>query len=367
MKPELKLAQTLSEEEEFLPLPSMSIEELSELLKSAGAKEKKSASESETNQTASSLIKRDMEKDEKLPPQELLKKAEAWGREIARKEKVAAAPAVSAALAGLGNAAKTVGGKAHSAIKALGSRVSNIKDPIIKNTAIGSIIGGTGGAVSGLLDPKEDPVTGEKQRLRSAFRRGVAGTASGALSGALLGSFGKTSSVQKLAAVMEKQALGMAGIGSMAKNFVAGMKPAAEKAMGAIKPMAQNMMAKAAPTAVKHLGGRSMGQVAGMGAAGGAALGAAKGLVAPGRDPATGQPKSRLGAMAGGAVKGGLVGGALGAGAKAAVPHLQKAYKSITPGLHQAARTGANFVAQEKTAITPTFKSGITQAIPQRR
>jgi hypothetical protein len=469
MTPEMKLAWTLSEEKELLPLRSMSVEELAELIKSAGTKEKKSASEPETNQAASSLIKRDMEKDEKLPPQELLKKAEAWGRELAHKEKVAVsfnqvneatkipgriARAYESLKGPVSSAARAVGSKLHGGVKSIGTGISKIQDPILKGTAIGAVTGGAGGAVSGLLDPKEDPITGEKQRLRSAMRRGLSGAAGGAATGALFGSIGKTSaahpalthglaaagaglvggavghrmgkkkglksglqtgaaigsatgredfkkwlkdapegqtssidhpttkrpmvhfrknstkpggyefalpksaSVQKLAAAMEKQALlgtTMAGVGTMAKNFVAGMKPAAEKAMGAIKPMAQNLMAKAkpmaqgamakaAPMAVQHLGGRTMGQVAGMGAAGGAALGAAKGLVAPGRDPATGQPKSRLGAMARGAAGGAMVGGALGAGAKAAVPHLQNAYKAVTPGLSHAPQMAAKAV-----------------------
>lgn len=268
----------------------------------------------------------------------------------------------------VGSAAKAVGSKAHGAVKALGNKVNRINDPIAKGTAVGALIGGSGGVVSGLLDPKEDPLTGEKQRLRSAFRRGVSGAAGGAVSGALMGSFGKTSSVQKLAAALEKQALGlnMGGIGSMAKNFVGQMKPVAQKAMGAVKPMAQNAMAKAAPMATKALGGKSMGQAAGMGAAVGAGLGAAKGLVAPGTN-AQGQQNSRLGAMARGAAGGAALGAGAGAAAKAALPHMQKAYKSVTPGLHAPARTGANFVAQEHTAITPAFKPGVTQAIPRLR
>jgi len=512
MKPEMKLAWTLSEDEEITPLRSMSVEELEGLLKQAWSfpddnaaqkLHKRSSSELETNEAASSLIKRDMEKNEKPSPQELLKKAEAWGREIARMEKQALAVtpeghafdaerakhrkeyftnraahlqehnalghidsktgknpakilrvlrfmfgegdprgaarhysyvekkhregknawnpmggeltplseekgakpgflgtygkiekkkeatsfhqvneaskipgrvmrAYDRVKGPIGAAAKAVGSKAHGAVKAVGSGISKIQDPILRGTAIGAATGGAGGAVSGFLDPKEDPVTGEKQRMKTMMRRGLSGAAGGAATGALFGSIGKTSSVsvQKLAAAMEKRAAlgtGMAGIGSMAKNFVGQMKPIAQKAMGAAKPMMQNAMAKAAPMATKALGGKTMGQAAGMGAAGGAALGAAKGLVAPGRDPATGQPKSRIGAMARGAAGGAMVGGALGAGAKAALPSMQKAYKSATPGLHAPARTGANFAAQEHTAITPGFKSGVTQPIPQRR
>lgn len=234
----------------------------------------------------------------------------------------------------VGELAKKVGKGAHGAVSSAATHLGNIKDPIGRGAAIGAATGGVGGAVQGFLDPKENPVTGEKQRLRTAFRKGLAGAAAGAPTGALFGAMSKAASVQKLEAALEKRALGMAGIGSMAKNFVGSMKPVAEKAMGAVKPMAQKAMGAAQNFAAArpklqqgllsaggalHSAGQGIGANlatrAGVGAAAGGALGAAKGLVAPGRD-AQGQQKSRLGAMARGAAGG----AALGAGAGAVAP-----------------------------------------------
>src|SRR6267154_1352611 len=398
MKPEMKLAWTLSEDEEITPLRSMSVEELEGLLKQAWSfpddnaaqkLHKRSSSELETNEAASSLIKRDMEKNEKPSPQELLKKAEAWGREIARMEKQALAV--------------TPEGHAFDAERAKHRKeyFTNRAAHLQEHNALGHIDSKTGKNPAKILrvlrfmfgegdlrgaarhysyvEKKHregknawNPMGGELTPLseEKGAKPGFLGTYGKIEKKKEATSFHQVNEASKIAAAMEKRAAlgtGMAGIGSMAKNFVGQMKPIAQKAMGAAKPMMQNAMAKAAPMATKALGGKTMGQAAGMGAAGGAALGAAKGLVAPGRDPATGQPKSRIGAMARGAAGGAMVGGALGAGAKAALPSMQKAYKSATPGLHAPARTRANFAAQEHTAITPGFKSGVTQPIPQRR
>lgn len=360
MKPELKMAQMLSSDETETKLASMSVAKLMTLLKG-------SKSSTETNEAPETKIQHAVERDEKLSPQDKMKKAgiedvgdvdllqmaDEVGRELAHKEKIAisfnkvnegsklvsrAVRLYDRAKGPVGNAAKAVGGKAYEGVKALGHNIGKIQDPILKGTAIGAATGGAGGAVSGLLDPKEDPYTGEKQRMKSMVRRGLSGAAGGAATGALFGSIGKTSSVsvQKLASALEKRALGMAGIGSMAKNFVGSMKPVAEKAMAAVKPMAQNAMAKAAPMATKALGGKSMGQVAGMGAAAGGALGAAKGLVAPGKN-SQGQPNSRIGSMARGAVGGAALGAGAAAGAKAALPAMKNAYKAVTPGMVHAA------------------------------
>lgn len=245
--------------------------------------------------------------------------AEAWARDLA-KEKVAISfnqaneaskfvgrvsrlwekhgPAVK-------NIASKAGKKAYDGVSSVGKRMGDIKDPIVKGMATGGAIGGVGGAAQGFLDPKENPYTGEKQRLRTAFRKGMAGAAGGAVSGALIGSMNKSS-----AAIP-----GLGGIGSMAKNFVSSMAPTAHKAVNAATPTVR--------AGIARLGGSTMGQAAGAGAVGGAALGAAKGLVAPGTGP-NGQKNSRLGAMARGAVGGAALGGAAGAGAKAALPKVRQ-------------------------------------------
>lgn len=212
-------------------------------------------------------------------------------------------------------AAKRMGSGAHKAVSGAAKSLGAIKDPISRGAAIGAAAGGVGGAAQGFLDPKEDPMTGKKQRLTSAVRKGLGGAAAGGTSGALFGAMAKSSSVQKLAAAMEKRALGMAGIGSMAKNFVSQMKPVAQKAMTAAKPMVQGAMNAAKPLAQKAMGALKspgVGQAAGMGAVAGGVAGAAKGLVAPGRD-ANGQAKGRIsGAMSGAA--GGAAMGAIGGG-----------------------------------------------------
>ena len=238
-----------------------------------------------------------------------------------------------------GPGARAVAGKAgkaaYNGVKNVGTRIGNIKDPITKGVAAGSAIGGIGGAAQGFLDPKEDPFTGKKKRLQSAYRKGMAGAVSGALVGSV-SPYMKTSSV----ALLEKAAAGLTGlggIGAMAGNFVKSMAPTAKKAMGAAAPMAQKALGAAKPMAqkamaaakpmvqqgAKALGGASMGQAAAVGAGAGAALGAAKGAIAPGVG-ANGQKNSRLGGMARGAVGGAAVGGALGAGAKAGLPHAMK-------------------------------------------
>lgn len=223
----------------------------------------------------------------------------------------------------LTEAAKRIGKGAHSAVSSAAGSLSNIKDPIARGAAVGGVVGGVGGAAQGFLDPKENPVTGEKQRLRTAFRKGLAGAAQGASTGAIYGGIQKSSSVKKLASAMEKHALGMQGIGSMAKNFVASAKPMAQKAMTAAMPHVQQ--------GVKALGNASMGQAAGAGAVAGGALGAAKGLVAPGKD-AQGNTKSRIGGALKGAVGGAAGGAALGAGAKAGLTHLQGAQRALPAG-----------------------------------
>lgn len=258
------------------------------------------------------------DKDKKSHAEGLIDFADSLGRELAQKEKQAGLfkrvdlRAVGKKAKGV---AENVGRKARDTVGGAASRLSNIKDPIARGAAIGAATGGVSGGVQGFLDPKENPATGEKHRLRTAFRKGLAGAAAGAPTGALFGAMQKSSSVKKLEMVLEKTALGMAGIGSMARNFVASAKPVAQKAMTSMAPALQR--------GAKTIGGMSMGRAAGAGAMIGGAVGATKGLIAPGKD-AQGNTKSRLG----GALKSGLsgagAGGAIGAGAKAALPHLQK-------------------------------------------
>lgn len=208
-------------------------------------------------------------------------------------------------------AAKTVGTKLHSGVKALGGKINSIHDPIIKGTAAGALIGGVGGVATGAILPDKDEA-GKPQRGRTMMRRGIAGALSGAATGGITGAMQKSSSVKKLEAALEKNALGMAGIGSMAKNFVGSMKPVAEKAMGAVKPMAQQAMAAVKPMAQKALAHPMAQKAIGMAAknpvATGAVAGGVMGGMAPGRD-ANGQQKSRLGGMARGAVGGAAISG----------------------------------------------------------
>lgn len=231
------------------------------------------------------------------------------------------------------NVAGKVGKGAVDVAKNVGTRLTNIKDPVARGAAIGAATGGVGGAVQGFLDPKENPITGEKQRLRSAFRKGLAGAAAGAPTGALFGAIGKTSSVKTL----EKAAAGLTGlggIGSMAKNFVASAKPMvqgmASKAMPAIQNaavQAKKMVQPLKPFAQAATGlaaAQPTGQMMGHMAGGGALGGAVKGLVAPGKD-AQGQQRSRLGGMARGAATGAALGLGTAAATKAAVPYAQRA------------------------------------------
>lgn len=403
---------------------------------------KKSSSKTEDNESSASDIKAEMEKDEKLSPQDKLKKAESMGRELAQKEKSAAlAFGAGKAIGALGNAAKAVGGaakalpgavksapggigaflkkdlqatkqqfsagmkgqarpalaktpvpgiqhnaapvaapaaaksgmgagmkmglmaggvaaaagagmaghaamdkrqqqgvqkaasaekvavdfgklkepalkavktvgtKLHSGVKALGGKINSIHDPIIKGTAAGALIGGVGGVATGAILPDKDEA-GKPQRSKTMMRRGIAGALSGAATGGITGAMQKSSSVKKLEAALEKNALGMAGIGSMAKNFVGSMKPVAQKAMAAAKPMAQQAMSAAKPLVQKGLAQAAKTPVA-AGAIGGAALGAAGGFAAPQ------QGQSRMGSAFRGATTGGMAGAGLGMGAKA--------------------------------------------------
>ncbi len=256
--------------------------------------------------------------DKKASAEELIDFAESLGRGLAQKNKEAGLFNRSN-LRSIGRKAKqvagTVGEKARGAVGETAKRLSDIKDPIARGAAIGGITGGVSGGLQGFLDPKEDHSTGKKMRLRTAFRKGLAGAAAGAPTGALFGAMQKSSSIQSLKNALEKNALGMSGIGSMARNFVSQAKPMAQRAMSAAAPAIQRGMGA--------LGSSSMGRAAGMGAAAGGAMGAAKGLIAPGKD-AQGNTRSRIG----GALKGGVVGAgagaALGAGAKSALPHAQK-------------------------------------------
>lgn len=345
MTPEMMMARSLSSNQEKQKVAAafeqMSMEELSEFLKTAQEKEDLDPADEKrikalakkmrsTEKTANGdmlqyfqdhpeKLKEKQERDAKKKEKKAstVSIADAWGRELAHKEKVAISfnqvnegskfvgrasrlwekhgPAVK-------NLAGKVGKGARDAFSGAGKRIGNIKDPIARGAALGAATGGVGGAVQGFLDPKEDPNTGKKQRVRTAFRKGLAGAAAGAPTGALFASMSKSSSVREL----EKAAAGLPGlgnIGSMARNFVGQMKPMAQKALGGV-------------------GNMSHGQMAGVGAAAGSTLGAAKGLMAPGKD-AQGNTKSRIG----GALKGGIGGAALGAGAgvglKAMAPRLQ--------------------------------------------
>lgn len=266
-------------------------------------------------------------KKEKKASADAIAVADAWGRELAKTagmsfNKVNEASKMVGRISRLwekhGPAVKQMAGaagkKVHEGVKNVGSRLGNIKDPITRGAATGVAIGGVGGAAQGFLDPKENPYTGEKQRLRTAFRKGLSGAASGAVQGGLIGSMGKTSSVKSLEKAAAGVVPGLGAMGAAAGNFVRSMGSTAHKALNSATP--------ALRSGISTLGKSTMGQAAGAGAVGGAALGAAKGLVAPGRD-ANGQQRSRLGAMAGGAAKGAAGGAAMGAGAKAALPHVQ--------------------------------------------
>ncbi len=106
------------------------------------------------------------------------------------------AEAVSAHGPALKNMATAAGSTIRRGVEGAGKVVGGIKDPLSRNAAAGAMIGGVGKGVEGFIDPKENPYTGEKQRIRTALRKGFGGAAGGAATGALLaGGVSKLSSV----------------------------------------------------------------------------------------------------------------------------------------------------------------------------